>query len=1648
MHFFRTCVYPFFVLIVAALSLSQPVRGQDQVASSFPPVIQGTAIAVAVDPSGNQYVTGYFSGSVDFNPKTGSDVKTSSGNSDAFVTRFNADGSYGWTQIFGGSDNDYAYAIAVSSTTVYVTGYFYSTNAGVAGLGTFASLGNEDIFVLALNASTGAPVSGFGTGGLQKFGGTGSDRGAGITVLGSNVYITGIQYSTTAGIGGAASLTRVGFTDAIVFALNATTGAPTAGFGTGGCVRFGVSGVYNYGYAIAGSGTTIYVTGNYNHPSAGDGDCFILALNAATGAAVSGFGSGGTQIFTGSRDESGQAIAISNGVVYVAGTFGSGDAGIGKIGTFSSTSNGGGLSNDTFVIALNAANGAAISGFGTGGIQKFGGTDQDYCSGVTVAGGNVFVTGNSASLDAGIGGLGSFRPLGEVSVFIAALNAGTGIAASGFGNNGILRFGGSQIEYGGGIAAFGNTVYTVGTSSSTNAGVNGLGGFDSTGFGGFLLPFDATTGKSLPLITSRLAAGAAVGQAFSYSLAATDSPTTFSSTNLPPGLSYSNGVISGTPTVAGTTRVALSATNNFGTGVATLALTVLNDAVASPNSPAVQGYVAAVALDSAGNRYITGTYGKTVDFNPGTGADIRSSFGNQDAFVTRYNADGSYAWTQTFGAESDYDTANAIAVSGTTVYVTGSFEGFAGGVGGSGTLQSVADSQDVFVLALNAGTGAPVQTFGKNGVQTFGGSGAEVASGICVGGSTVYVCGQFQSSDAGIGGAGTFSQAGPSYRNDGFIIALDATSGAAKSGFGTGGMQKIGGTLDDYARAVAYDSGNLYLAGSLGSADATVGGTTTLPAPTGYPDAFLMTLNPTTGAMLGYTHFGGTGSANANAVAVANGVIYVAGDFTGTDAQLNGLGNLYATAGGTNAFVLALSTSGGVVSTFGVGGVKIFGGTSYDEATGVAVANSTVYVGGYLSSADAGFGVVGTFANSGNGDAFALALDASSGVPVSGFGVGGILKFGGTQYDIASGIAAAGSTSYLCGSFYSTDAGVGGTGTITSTGFNGFLLPINPPKLTSPLSVSGMPGQPFVYTITGSNNPTVFSATGLPAGLSYSNGVISGTMPAVGAYSIPIAIQSPFGSDSGTLTITSLVDAVATVNPPVIQGGSNGVAVDAAGNRYVVGTVTGIVDFNPNVGMDIKGIGANAAAFVTRYNANGSYAWTQIFGGQGTAEGNAIAVVGTTIYAAGVFNSANAGIGGAGSLNGATNYSGFILALDSATGAAVSGFGTGGVQTFADTYQGLLSQGYEGISVSNALVANASTVYVSGSIATGSSTYIATVFAFNLVSGAPVAGFGTAGVQKFGGTNHAQAGGMAISGNVLYVAGYYKESAAELGCVVTISSGANGSAFILALNAATGTGISGFGSNGVQTYPGVLNTEGSAIAVSNGNLYVGGEFGANDSGFTYDYDCFVLELNATTGAVVPAFGTNGVYKFGGSNSDYVSSIATAGSNVYVCGSSESHAGSTYGFGGFSNLGYYYTSYVLALNAASGTLLNGFANNGALQFGGTAGATAQAIVFSGTTGYVAGSFSGADAGVGGLGGFDSTGFGGFLLPFDSTTGESFPRITSPLLVAGQAGAPFTYTITANGSPTSITASNLPAGLTVSNGVISGTLLKQRAIMQLH
>ena len=502
---------------------------------------------LALDDSGNCYVTSRFGGTVDFNREAGLDVKDSGSlppsselygyqpGGDAYVTCYRSNGAYGWTQTFGSDVGAIERGVAVANGTVYVVGAFNGKDAGIGGQGILASTSGKlykgryfgyEIFVMALDAATGAPKAGFGTGGIVMLGSgpshqynlSGSNSGVAVAVYEGTIYVTGYLLNPN------------GFTRrAFILALDASTGAKRMGFGNEGIQIFGGSG-WAWGSGIAIQNGIVYVNGHFQGSNFGLGgsggfstvpspisnntDVFMLALDAETGQAKSAFGQNGVVLFSGTSHEFPKGLAISGNTLFAAGTF-SGSIGFWGAGT---VQNQGG--DDTYVLALDASSGAPKASFGSGGIQTFGSQSQTAAvhwsgGGLWAQGDTVYVSGGFNGMGFGLGGTGtvnqiSSRPDADTSAFLLALDATTGIYKSNFGNGGVRLFGGSlppvyygATEAGWSLAASPQRLVWFGRLVNTNAGFDGLGisGPRPPGYASFLWSLDPVTG--LPLSSSK-----------------------------------------------------------------------------------------------------------------------------------------------------------------------------------------------------------------------------------------------------------------------------------------------------------------------------------------------------------------------------------------------------------------------------------------------------------------------------------------------------------------------------------------------------------------------------------------------------------------------------------------------------------------------------------------------------------------------------------------------------------------------------------------------------------------------------------------------------------------------------------------------------------------------------------------------------------------------------------------------------------------------------------------------------------------------------------------------------------------------------------------------------------------------------------------
>jgi len=239
--------------------------------------------SIAVDSSGNVYTTGYFQGTVDFDPGAGTTNLTSAGAYDIFVLKLDSTGSLLWAKSFSGSSFDLGRSIAVdSSGNVYTTGNFLSTvdfDPGV-GVTNLTSAGSDDVFVSKLD-STGSLLW------AKSFGGSSIDTGYSITVDSSgSIYTTGLFEDTVdfdPGVG-VTNLTSLGDYDVFVSKLDSTGSLLWAKSFGGSSSDTGRSLAIN-------SSENVYTTGNFlstvdfdpgvgvtNLTSSGGADVFVLKL--------------------------------------------------------------------------------------------------------------------------------------------------------------------------------------------------------------------------------------------------------------------------------------------------------------------------------------------------------------------------------------------------------------------------------------------------------------------------------------------------------------------------------------------------------------------------------------------------------------------------------------------------------------------------------------------------------------------------------------------------------------------------------------------------------------------------------------------------------------------------------------------------------------------------------------------------------------------------------------------------------------------------------------------------------------------------------------------------------------------------------------------------------------------------------------------------------------------------------------------------------------------------------------------------------------------------------------------------------------------------------------------------------------------------
>jgi len=186
-------------------------------AKGFGGTTQDIGNAITSDDSGNVYITGLFTGTIDFDPSNNTHFATSTLN-DFFVLKLNKFGDFQWVKTFISTGNETGWDITLDQTgNILVCGHFngsvdFDPGPGVFNLISNTNIGStvEDIFILKLDVNGNYIWA-------KKFGNTSSDQARSIEVdINNNILCTGFFAGNVFG------LTSNGSTDCFVLKLTAS----------------------------------------------------------------------------------------------------------------------------------------------------------------------------------------------------------------------------------------------------------------------------------------------------------------------------------------------------------------------------------------------------------------------------------------------------------------------------------------------------------------------------------------------------------------------------------------------------------------------------------------------------------------------------------------------------------------------------------------------------------------------------------------------------------------------------------------------------------------------------------------------------------------------------------------------------------------------------------------------------------------------------------------------------------------------------------------------------------------------------------------------------------------------------------------------------------------------------------------------------------------------------------------------------------------------------------------------------------------------------------------------------------------------------------------------------------------------------------
>ncbi|GEM_PF-3230709 len=354
----------------------------------------------------------------------------------------------------------------------------------------------------------------------------------------------------------------------------------------------------------------------------------------------------------------------------------------------------------------------------------------------------------------------------------------------------------------------------------------------------------------------------------------------------------------------------------------------------------------AVAIDAAGNVYVTGQYITKLTIGKAKLKNMDGDLNNTDIFVAKYNTHGVAQWAKRIhGRSNDYANGIAVDASG-NAFVTGYFSS-SSLTSGTSTITG-AGSQDMFVAK-----------FDPNGntlwLRGAGGAALDTAFAVTIDNSgNAYVVGSYQSTSITFGSTtlvntGKIDPFGNRY-SDIFMVKYNPTGTVVWA-------QAYGDSSHEEARDIKVDaSGNIYLTGTFASDSIMIdtckiksaGGVH--PAGIAYADIFVAKLTPTLQALWAKR-------AGFLAADVPYGLgfdnsfnVYVAGSFESDSIRFDST-TAFVNNGYKDVLLLKYDANGEFQWA------RQAGGMYSDEAVTLAVDGAgNSYIGGYYESPSLTFG--------------------------------------------------------------------------------------------------------------------------------------------------------------------------------------------------------------------------------------------------------------------------------------------------------------------------------------------------------------------------------------------------------------------------------------------------------------------------------------------------------------------------------------------------------------------------------------------------------------------------------------------------------------------------------------------------------------------